>query len=245
MGFKDLTLFNQAMLGRQGWRLLTEPNSLCARVLKGRYFPYSDFWHAPKPRSASYTWMSILFGRDLLLRGVQRGIGDSKSVMINSDSWIPGCLPYMLKPLTPIPSVATVSCLIDEETRSWIPEIVHAFFDPQTAEQILSIQISRHGGDFVRWAHTKNGLYTVRSAYNLARTESFFVARSRQGGGMSSASVNEEKQWKTIWKINAPGKMKIHLWRFAHDCLPSGVQLRRRQIPISDSCGFCGREEDI
>jgi hypothetical protein len=71
------------------------------------------------------------------------------------------------------------------------------------------------------------------------------VARSRQGGGMSSASVNEETQWKTIWKINAPGKMKIHLWRFAHDCLPSGVQLRRRQIPISDSCGFCGWEEDI
>jgi hypothetical protein len=135
--------------------------------------------------------------------------------------------------------------LIDEETRSWIPETVHAFFDPQIAEQILSIQISQHGGDFACWAHTKNGLYTVRSAYNLTRTESFFVARSRQGGGMPSASVNEEKQWKTIWKINAPGKMKIHLWRFAHDCLPSGVQLRRRQIPTSDSCGFCGWEEDI
>jgi hypothetical protein len=76
----------------------------------------------------------------------------------------------MFKPLMPIPSVATVSCLIDEETRSWIPETVHAFFDPQIAEQILSILISRHGGDFVRWAHRKNGLYTVRSAYNLART---------------------------------------------------------------------------
>jgi hypothetical protein len=85
MGFRDLTLFNQAMLGRQGWRLLTEPTSLCARVLKGRYFPHSDFWHAPKPRSSSYTWRSILFGRDLLLRGVLWGIGDGKSVKINSD----------------------------------------------------------------------------------------------------------------------------------------------------------------
>jgi hypothetical protein len=88
-------------------------------------------------------------------------------------------------------------------------------------------------------------LYTIRSAYNLARTESFFVARSRKVGGMSWGSVNEEKQWKTIWKINAPGKMKIHLWRFAHDCLPSGVQMRRRKIPTSDSCVFYGREEDI
>jgi hypothetical protein len=38
LGFHDLVLFNQAMLGRQCWRLLTEPDYLCARVLKGRYF---------------------------------------------------------------------------------------------------------------------------------------------------------------------------------------------------------------
>jgi hypothetical protein len=32
MGFRDLSLLNQAMLGRQGWRLLTKPSSLCARA---------------------------------------------------------------------------------------------------------------------------------------------------------------------------------------------------------------------
>lgn len=39
MGFRDLHLFNKAMLGKQGWRLMTRPDSLCARVLKGRYYP--------------------------------------------------------------------------------------------------------------------------------------------------------------------------------------------------------------
>jgi len=55
MGFRDMELFNQAMLGKQCWRLLTVPHSLCARVLKGRYFP-RDFWFAPQPRSSSFTW---------------------------------------------------------------------------------------------------------------------------------------------------------------------------------------------
>jgi hypothetical protein len=58
-------------------------------------------------------------------------------------------------------------------------------------------------------------------------------------------AANEEKQWKMVWKIKAPGKMKIHLWRFAHDCLPSGVQMVRRHIPTNDVCVFCGRVEDV
>jgi hypothetical protein len=67
MGFRDLALFNQAMLAKHGWRLLTDPTSPCAQVLKGRYYHDSDFWHATRPRTWSYTWRSILHGRDLLV----------------------------------------------------------------------------------------------------------------------------------------------------------------------------------
>jgi hypothetical protein len=54
-----------------------------------------------------------------------------------------------------------------------------------------------------------------------------------------------DKQWKAIWNIRAPGKMKIHLWRFAHDCLPSSIHLRKRQVPETGPCVFCGRTEGI
>lgn len=37
MGFQELELFNTTLFGKHGWRLMTNPNSLCARVLKGRY----------------------------------------------------------------------------------------------------------------------------------------------------------------------------------------------------------------
>jgi hypothetical protein len=52
-------------------------------------------------------------------------------------------------------------------------------------------------------------------------------------------------KWKAIWKINAVGKIIIHVWRFAHHCLPSGVQLCRRQIPADGTCVFCGRTKGI
>jgi hypothetical protein len=161
---------------------------------EGEVFPYTDFWNAPKPRSASYTWRSIFFGRELLLQGVQWGIGNGKSVKIMSDHWIPERPPYMLKPLESIPSTATVHCLIDEEDGSWVQETVSAFFDKETADLILQVPISRHGGDdFVRWPHTKDGIYSVRSAYNMARADKFFVAQSKRGRGSSSSASSNEK----------------------------------------------------
>jgi hypothetical protein len=39
MGFRDLQLFHLALLGKQGWRLITAPNSLCAQVLSSWYYP--------------------------------------------------------------------------------------------------------------------------------------------------------------------------------------------------------------
>lgn len=41
MGFRDFALFNKAMLGKQGWRLLTRRDSLCARVL---FLPGTREW---------------------------------------------------------------------------------------------------------------------------------------------------------------------------------------------------------
>jgi hypothetical protein len=96
MGFRDLGLFNQAMLAKTAWHILTVPDSLCARVLKGRYYPDTDFWHASKPRSASHTWHSLLHGRDLLYQGVRWGISNGRIVKITCDNWIPNFPPDQL-----------------------------------------------------------------------------------------------------------------------------------------------------
>lgn len=56
MAFRDPKCFNLAMLGKQGWRLLSRPESLCARALKGRYFHDTDFMRAKRKKHASATW---------------------------------------------------------------------------------------------------------------------------------------------------------------------------------------------
>ncbi|RXH80123.1 hypothetical protein DVH24_041270 [Malus domestica] len=41
MGFRNRDEFNLVLLAKQCWRLIHEPNSLWARVIKARYFPDS------------------------------------------------------------------------------------------------------------------------------------------------------------------------------------------------------------
>ena len=151
------------------------------------------------------------------------GIGEGQQIRIVSDHWIPSTPPQLLDPIAEIPAEATVKCLMNEELSSWIEENVRAFFRDDLASEILQIPISHHGGDdFPRWPFTKFGDYTVRSGYNLLRSARFTVHQSRNGRGESSNRTGEEKFWKSLWSITTPSKMKVVLWRLAHDCLPSG-----------------------
>lgn len=46
MRFRNLYAFNVAMLEKQGWRLLSKPNSSGGRILKSIYYPTEDFMDA-------------------------------------------------------------------------------------------------------------------------------------------------------------------------------------------------------
>jgi hypothetical protein len=86
---RDVKLFSQAMLARQCWGLITElEDSLCAQVLKGRYFPGGYFLNFSTTRSCSFTWRSLMFGKDLLQQGIILKIGEGDKVRITSDRWI-------------------------------------------------------------------------------------------------------------------------------------------------------------
>lgn len=82
LGFRDLQLFNQALLGRQAWRLIEKPNSLCARVLKAKYYPNGSLLDTAFPSAQSPTWKAMVHGVDLLRKGVCWRIGSGDQVRI-------------------------------------------------------------------------------------------------------------------------------------------------------------------
>ncbi|KAL0336264.1 UNVERIFIED_CONTAM: putative mitochondrial protein [Sesamum radiatum] len=69
LGFRSLKNFNLALVVKQGWRLLTQPNTMLSRVLKAKYFPHCSFWEALKGSRPSLTWRSLLATKEILREG--------------------------------------------------------------------------------------------------------------------------------------------------------------------------------
>lgn len=88
IGFRDFRVFNQALLARQAWCLLTKPESLCVQVLKARYYPDGCLKDIVFSGNASSTWQAIQHGLELLKKGLVWHVGNGEHIRIWRDQWI-------------------------------------------------------------------------------------------------------------------------------------------------------------
>ncbi|GLU10722.1 hypothetical protein SLE2022_275080 [Rubroshorea leprosula] len=170
LGFRALHEFNLAMLGKQGWRLLTNPESLVAQLLKAKYYPRSDFLHVELKPSCSFTWRSICSATTLLRHGCRRLIGDGRSIDIWNDPWLPGHSQFFVQSPRPADCELRYVCdLIDADSHYWKHDLIRAIFNPHEAQLILSMPLSWvRRDDGWTWQFTRHGSYSVRSGYHRA-----------------------------------------------------------------------------
>jgi hypothetical protein len=143
MGFRDLAVFNKALLAKQGLRILKNPDSLVARILKDKYFPSEDFMGASIGYRPSYAWRSIYQGREVLQSGLGWRVGNGESIKFWGDAWLLSPYPQLLLPPHPAmdPNEKVVA-LIDHDTGWWNFELIQRLFDPSDVNRICSIGIN-------------------------------------------------------------------------------------------------------
>jgi hypothetical protein len=99
LGYRDLHIFNLAMLARQGWRILQNPDSLCAQILCAEYGVNGSLMEAKEKAGISYSWRSIVRGIKALNKGLIWRIGDGTQVRKWADAWIAAGITR--RPITP------------------------------------------------------------------------------------------------------------------------------------------------
>ena len=74
------------------------------------------------------------------------------------------------------------------------------------------------------------------------------VKKSREDyfEGQTSCSDVEKRQreWKQLWKMELPPKIKIFCWRFTLNSIPTVSVLKSRNMVDTAECKLCGADED-
>jgi hypothetical protein len=245
LGFRDIELFNLALLARQVWRILIDPESLSARVHKAVYFPNCNVLEATLDSRPSQIWRSLCDGQDILQQGLIRRIGDGTSTGIWDMNWIPR--DFKLRPFCSIARnpPQLVSELICSASQTWKMDVLRNFFMPMDIEAIKGIPISHVLQiDCWAWHYDRAGLFFVRSAYKLLaetkrRRENYLEVVLE-----SSNTEEEERSWKKLWKVVVPSKLRLFAWRLARSSLPMGEVRAHRHMANSPRCPVCNAAND-
>ena len=232
LGFRDVELFNDALLAKVGWRLIQDPTTLLARVLLGKYCHSSSFMEASSaPAVASHGWRSILLGRDILKKGLGWSVGNGVDIRLWQDPWLslshPKC-PF--GPPTLAASSLLVRDLLDPVTNEWNVDAVRQHL-PQYEDDIRLLITSSHPlRDSLVWLPERSGIYSTKTGYAVAKTP---------------LSTVPPTDWnKIIWQIKTAHKLQNFLWKVSHQALALGSNLAKRGLCETASCRRCGLWED-
>ena len=85
IGFRSLRDFNLGMLGKQGWKVITNPDSLIARVFKARYFQDKDYLTTQLGHNPSFSWKGIWNAHPIISYGVRWRFGNGTKIRVWHD----------------------------------------------------------------------------------------------------------------------------------------------------------------
>jgi hypothetical protein len=218
LGVRNLHIMNLALIASSAWRIIKEPNSLLAAVLKAKYFPHTSIWRTNTNLPKSAFWSSVLKVLPLMQSSIYLQIAKGNS-SIWSSPWCPdwqNIYDHLLtQPGSACPAI--VKDLWHHDTKQWDEQKIASHFDNDFRNKVLQISIvNADFDDEVCWVHTSNAQCTTKSAYKC-----FLQVTGSNSRELISAQ--EKRIWWEVWtnKKLAP-RVKTFAWRLIKRALATG-----------------------
>lgn len=184
------------------------------------------------------TWKSILKARDVLRKGMRKVIGNDRSTRIWHEPWLPNAPGFCAQRVHQEASDEPQYVGDFIEAKGWQKIKLIEWFPSVDVIAILKIPLPRYDvDDEWTWIHSKNGLFTVRSAYNMLVMEE---KRSRASHFFSQKPFS----WKKLWKAGVYPKIRMFAWRVMHKGLAMRVELQNRGMSLDTTCPMRGEVQE-
>lgn len=232
LGFREIVQFNDALLAKQSWRILKNPNSLLARILLAKYCVHSPFLKVPTAASVSHGWRGLLVGRDLLKKGLGWSLGSGSEIKVWNEPWLSTSEP--LVPMGP-PTRETynwcVNKLVLPGTNDWDVAAIRSILPHYEATIQKLIPSALGASDELVWLPNTSGVYSTKSGYAMAKL---------CNGCPGDLLFNWKKN---IWQVETSPKIRHFMWKANNEALPVGSALVNRGIATCSTCKRCGAFE--
>lgn len=231
LNFRKLREFNVAMLAKQAWRIITEPNLLVSRIYKQKYFPRNSFLDAPDKSNISFCWRSLLATRQVLRFGMAWRVGNGENINLWTDHWLPGNQPYIQSPVVPGFENAKVKLLLANDGGHWNEQMLSVLLSNEDQQLVRKLPIAFQAQeDVAYWRMELSGALSVKSCYYT------MLSLSDTNDLPSNFS---SPAWNNIWSIKGPPRVHSFLWKVATKSLPALLRLRQRYVDVDVFCPIC------
>ncbi|XP_058783747.1 uncharacterized protein LOC131658475 [Vicia villosa] len=164
MGFRNLSAFNYAMLGKQAWSIMTNPDKLVTKLFKARYFPNRVFMDSGIGHNPSYVWRSLWSSKFVIRSGHKGSIGSGDNIPVWGQNWLHDSSSLINPwPNNPVITRLKVADLMSPNSKSWSPDLILPLVGRDVANKILNTPLFEAvHADRMIWKLDGNGNYSVR-----------------------------------------------------------------------------------
>lgn len=103
-------------------------------------------------------------------------------------------------------------------------------------DKISRMPISIDEEDITRWSLTRDGIFTVKSAYNKLVEDRFNFH--------TAINTVPKTVWKSLWKMKLPHRVKLFTWKCLKNIFQTNDKTTRFNPDISSICSICNQQEE-
>ncbi|XP_074278404.1 uncharacterized protein LOC141601995 [Silene latifolia] len=249
LGIRRMKEFNQALLAKIGWRMITHPNSILCKSIGAKYglrWCDGDLLFNDGKSNSSWGWKGIVWGLQLIKPLLAWNFSPSSDLGVWNSKWVHGTVPRprCVELLTDSPNLCNlrIKDLICERKR-WDHRLVSMSFDETSIKNILAIPIRcSDGSDTFYWSASSSGNYSVKIGYHIALQNHWNSSASPKDRSRVPAAYMGVFQ-KILWNLPGPKSWIILLWKLLTESLPTGEGFLRRGFDGPFTCVLCDSQE--
>jgi len=231
LGIHAMRQLNSAFLAKLGWRVLHEPDSFWARVLRAKYCRgRSGLEGLSSKPSDSHVWWGITETTDILQQGLGVAVANGRNTMFWTHNWAgPDALTTLTHSPPSAEELSKRVCDYWEEGRGWKWASFEHLLPPEAMQRIASYELfpTANFQDQLFWRGSCSGRFTIKSVLSIIRKE---------------VTLERGNHWLQLWKIKAPQRIKVFAWLLLQDKLMLNSSRLERGLTYNPFCGFCANE---